>query len=212
MKIEDLICTVDKIYGVQDDRLYDLEDHFYYERKFLLRYTQSAKKEYKMQNLVISLAWFLGAMKRFHIDLDKELFKRYPYKCPFCLGLPCVCESAETQDKKTQKVGRPTSRPPKTINDWQNLALKIYPNDNLQLINKELFFAQDKSHYLFRSFRRTLGKTKIKEIANGAADYFMIILRLFNLLGKDLSREFKYYFGKGCYICHKSPCQCYYFE
>jgi len=198
------------IYGIQDDRLYDLEDHFYYERKFLLRYLDAKTKEAKINNILICLAWSLGVINRFHLDLESELFKRYPYKCPFCLGLPCFCD--ENKLKKTQKVGRPTSIKPKTIDEWQKLAKKIYINDEIDKLNFEILKTQDRLHYLFRSFRRTLGKTKVKEIGHLAADYFMLLLRLSNILNKDLTKEFNRLFDKGCHVCHKIPCQCYYFE
>jgi hypothetical protein len=210
MTINDLIQKIDAIYGVQDDRLYDLEDHFYYERKFLLRYLDAKNNENKTTNFLTSLAWFLGVIRRFHLNLDKDLFSRYPYKCPFCMDLPCSCQNIK--NGVAQKTGRPTSHKPKNLDEWQKLAAKIYRHDNLADLSLEILKTQDKLHYLFRSFHRTLGKTKIKDISHLTSDYFMLVLRLFNLLNKDLSKEFKKMFGNGCYVCHNSPCTCYYFE
>jgi hypothetical protein len=210
MKIEEMLKITSKIYGVQDNRLYDLEDHFYFERKFLLRFNKAKKMPDKINNFLVSLAWYLATINRFNLDLEKILFKRYSYKCPFCLSLPCYCD--DKKDKKTQKVGRPTLQKPKTINEWQLMIKKIYPNDNLEKIILEIFEKQDELHYLYRTFRKTLGKTKIKDIEYASADYFVLVLRLFNLFNLNLAKEFKRMFGRGCYICHKAPCQCYYFE
>ena len=117
------------IYGIPDDRLYEVEDLLYYGQKFSLKYFRMLKIkniDIASENLIISLAWFLALMNRFHIDLEKVSWKRYSFKCPFCLEIPCICLKKE--DIKAQKTGRPSSRKPKDISKWQEMLGKIYQN------------------------------------------------------------------------------------
>ncbi len=208
--INDLVKKIEEIYGVPDDRLYDLEDHFYFERKFLLRFAEASDLKEKVKNLLIALAWFLGMVRRFHLDPEDDIFRRYPYKCPFCLSLPCVCK--DDAPKKSLKTGRPTAFKPKTIREWQKMFLKIYPKDREKMLTEKIFRTHEDLHHLFRTFRKTLGKTKIKDIKKVTADHFVLYLRLFNVWKKDLGEEFGKLFSSGCYVCHKTPCECFYFE
>jgi len=69
--INDLLKLVDDIYSVSDNRLYDLDDMFYYHLKWLLRFTEARKKGRKeklCEDLIIAIAWYLSIINRFNID------------------------------------------------------------------------------------------------------------------------------------------------
>ncbi len=211
--IKQLMQLAADIYAIPNDQLYDLDDLFYYHQKWLLRYIDSRKKEREekmMKDLLASVAWFSAVANRFHIDLEKILPKRYPYKCPFCLELPCSCEKFIV--KKSKKTGRPTSRMPRNLFEWQKLIEKIYPSENLLFKNLEILSHQDRLHQSFRLFRRQSGKRHIKDIENAVADYFVELLKIFNFLKKDLGVEYFRIFKNGCYVCGKKPCECFYVE
>jgi hypothetical protein len=203
-----------EIYSQPNDQLYDLDDLFYYHQKWLLRYIDSRKKNRKdsiLKNLLVSVAWFSSIVNRFHIDLEMIIRKRYPYKCPFCLELPCNCQKFLVE-KKTLKTGRPTSRMPKNLSEWQKLISKIYPTGQLLFKNLEIIRIQDDLHQHIRLYRRQSGKRHLREIENAAADYFVELLKIFNFLEKDLGKEYFLVFKNGCYVCGEKPCVCFYVE
>lgn len=200
------------IYGVPDDRLYEIEDLLYYGLKFTLEYIKQLQiKNEKLAegNLVISFAWFLALMNRYHFNLETITWKRYSYKCPFCLEIPCVC--VKKVDLKSQKTGRPASRKPISLEDWQQMINKIYLNEDVFELNFLILRKIDDLHYSFRKFLREKEKKYFKEIEINGADYFILILRIFNSLKGSLEKVFLRLFNNGCHLCHKTPCECNYF-
>jgi hypothetical protein len=202
---------IQDIYGIPDDRLYEVEDLLYYGKKFALRYTKQLKmkeKEMAGESLVVCLAWFFALMNRFHFDLEQLVWKRYSYKCPFCMDIPCSC--AEKGEKKAKKTGRPSSRKPKDLAEWQEVIKKIYPAGEINELNFALLYELDNFDHAFRKFLREKKMGYFEEIETQSADYLVLMLRIFNALGIDLSKKFQEMFGKGCYVCHKTPCECNY--
>lgn len=208
--IKGVLTQINQIYGDQDDRLYELEDIIYYHQKFLLRYFENKNnKDHKgmAEALTVATAWFTALLNRFHVDLEHNLAKRYSYKCPFCLEIPCVCETKSV----AQKTGRPVSQIPKDLIEWQDLVAKIYPDIDKNT-DFDLLFKQDQLHQLFRKFRKTMGKTLIKDIEAQCADYFILILRVFNQLDLKAAQTFVKFYKNGCYVCKSTPCKCFYSE
>ncbi|TES97041.1 hypothetical protein E3J85_00685 [Patescibacteria group bacterium] len=202
---------IQEIYGIPDDRLYEVEDLLYYEQKFILRYIkllQSKDRPGVVENLVVALAWFLALMNRYHFDLEKITWKRYSYKCPFCMDIPCSC--SKKGDPKAKKTGRPTSRKPQSLKEWQEVIGKIYPNEDVNEVNFRILYQTNNLDYAFRNFLRRKEKKHFKKIENQSADCFVLFVRALNALEIDLEKEFDHLFGKGCYVCHKMPCECNY--
>ncbi len=206
--IETLLQENRKIYQVPDDRLYSIQDLIFNHHKFIfLLQKDLQKKQQTYPNLDIAASWFFTLVNRYHVDLEKKAWQRYSYKCPFCLEIPCFCKNEAKSPKKT---GRPASRKPKDLNQWQEMTKKIYPNDKEDQVFFLLLNNLNKLIYLIRHFDRK--KTKFSEIENASVDHFVLILRLYNSLGINLSKNFQKKFSHGCYVCHKSPCICNYFE
>ncbi len=204
--------TILDIYGIPDDRLYNVEDILFYGKKFLLEYLKSFQDQDEKtiyKNLVISLAWFLALTNRYHLDLEKMTWKRYSYKCPFCGSIPCICRAEE--GIKTVKTGRPGSMKPKNLGKWQEMISKIYPNEITGDLNLLLIRRNDNLHYFYRKFLREKEKKYFNEIEKGTSDFFVIFLRVYNSLARDLADDFLWLFQDGCYICHKTPCECNYY-
>jgi cytochrome c1 len=208
--IKGILNRINEIYGSQDDRLYETEDIIYYHQKFLLRLFEKKKendREGMKECLAVATAWFTALLNRFHVDLEYNLAKRYSYKCPFCLEMPCVCSG----EVASQKTGRPGSRKPENLDEWQALIAKIYPG-KAENLDFDLLLKQDKLHHLFRHFRKKMGKTLVKDIEASCADYFVSILRVFNSLDLSAAKTFTKFYADGCYVCHETPCQCFYHE
>ncbi len=199
------------IYGIPDDRLYEIEDLLYYGTKFALRYSRQLKAKDEVsafENLTVCLAWFFALMNRYHFDLEKLVWKRYSYKCPFCMDIPCTC--AENCAHKAKKTGRPSSRKPIDLAEWQEVVRKIYPDGEINELNFTLLFELDNFDHSFRKFLREKKMGYFEEIENQSADYLVLMLRIFNALKINLGEKFADLFGNGCYVCHKTPCECNY--
>ncbi len=211
--INDLLEKNLEIYGIPNDRLYSNEDLLHYQQKFILRYLRNINngdKQKAIEKLVVVSCWFSAIISRFHIDLESKTAQRYPYKCPFCLSLPCLCKDG--QEKKTKKTGRPVSKTPETITDWQEMIGRIYSADNLEKINNLVLIKSDELACSFRKFLRDKGKNDFRDLENATADFFVLLLRIFNVLEINLEDQHRKMFNQGCYVCSKSPCQCNFLE
>lgn len=199
-----------EVYGVPNDRQYDTEDMLYYQQKFLLRYldtsTQLDREEAVNQMIIVS-SWFVGLVNRFHLDLEEGLAKRYAYKCPFCLEMPCDCRD---QNHKAMKTGRPTARRPKTLAEFQKMISKIYVDDNLAELNSRMIQEQDNLHFHFRLYRRELGQVHFRNLSIQCLDYFVLMLRIFNAFERDFAIEFFRILENGCWVCKQTPCVCFF--
>ena len=126
------------------------------------------------------------------------------------MGIPCDCENIK--DRKTQKTGRPASAKPKTLAEWQKMIKKIYPVDSHREILNELFFEQENIHFYYRKFKKELGKSHFREVELGLIDYFVLLIRAYNSAGLDIGSEISKLFASGCWVCKKTPCECFYSE
>lgn len=204
--IKDILTKNSQIYAIPDDRLYSVLDLLYYNQHFFFKYQKSAQKaKIDIDALIVSLEWFLALINRYHLDLEAASWKRYPFKCPFCMDIPCSCQ---TDAKIAQKTGRPPIGKPATINDWQKMLEKIYPADNIDDLHRDHLSCCDDLNHRIRLFMSEKEKCHFENIERLSADYFIAYLRLANVLKIDLAKEINQLFKRGCYVCHQSPCIC----
>lgn len=208
MTLKELLQDYKKIYFSTNNRLYSTDDLLYYQNKFLIRFLNQGNKN-KTDDLIIAFAWFLSLLNRIDIDITNILYKRYSYKCPFCLEIPCVC--SENFPQKTKKVGRPNALKPVKLFDWQKMVEKIYPHDD-KSINLDTLLLRDDLHCKYRKFQKERKKKFFAQSELSCADLFIAYLRIFNRNKLKISEEYKRLFKNGCYVCHKNPCQCMYSE
>ncbi len=211
--IKNLLDKNREIYGVPNDRLYSNQDLLHYQQKFILRYLReinNGDRESGVEKLIVVSCWFSAIVSRFHIDLEAKIAQRYPYKCPFCMSMPCLC--VDGREKKTKKTGRPVSNTPESITSWQKVISRIYDKDNLEKINNLALVKSDQLACSFRKFLRDKGKTDFRDLENESADFFVLLLRILNVLEIDLEKTHKTMFKNGCYVCSKTPCECNFLE
>lgn len=198
-----------EIYGIPNDRRFSVQDLLYYIQKYLFLYLNSSQKKNSKkttQNLAIAFSWFLALINRYHIDLEHQVWKRFPYKCPLCLSIPCECRSI---NNATQfKTGRPPSRMPESLDDWQLMFKKIYQDKNLDELNIKFLQKLDNLIRSTRLFIKEKAKKHFFDIEKNSADFFSFFFRTFNLLSKSLEKQFVVMHEDGCYECHKTPCIC----
>jgi len=213
MTFDDLIKINRKVYGVGDDRLYCVDDLLYYNQKYILRFIdnlENDKTEQAKVDLIAALFWYIALIFRYHIDIESELWKHYSYKCPRCMDIPCSCQRIDIDER--QKTGRPPSRKPGSLSEWQAMICKIYPNDTLSDLENKLIKYLDKLSFCFRNYIKKPNEKNLKELEYRAIDYLVLIFEAMNLIRIDLDKEITTMFKRGCYICHKIPCICNYSE
>lgn len=194
------------IYSIPDDRLYSVEDQLYNHQKFLKNYFKIQDK----LDLIVSIAWLLALLNRLHIPIEELLWRRYAYKCPRCMDIPCNCSNNPVT--KLHKTGRPPSRKPENLDRWQEIISKIYPQSSTADLEKMIFDLLEDLNSIFRLFVREKKKAQFKELEIKTTDYVANMIRLFNLAGLCISREYSELFKDGCYVCHETPCVCNYYE
>ena len=89
---------------------------------------------------------------------------------------------------------------------------KIYPNDSLEKLLTEFYNNLEKLNHYLRLFLREKKKSQFAQIEKISIDHFVYLLRIYNLNNFDLEKEFTKLFKNGCYVCHKIPCECNYYE
>jgi len=204
---QDLIL---EIYGVPDDQLYSIWDLLSNQERFAMRMLKGIRKndlERVKFNLIIATAWFFAIANRFHLNLEKEINKRFPYCCPYCENCPCKCKHKKP-DIKT-KLKRHKNKP-KTLAEIQEMFEKIYPviDKNLEHIGIHLAEEQGEISEAMHLFAGTHQTKHFKALAQEMADYFSHTCALANKINFNFAQEFYRLFPENCHVCHKTPCIC----
>ena len=90
--IKDYQNFVGKVYGLPNDRYFSLWDMITNMERFMMRGLKGIRKKDAIKtknNLLISFSWFMSIMNQLHIDIEEEVWKRFPYKCSYCVSYPC---------------------------------------------------------------------------------------------------------------------------
>ena len=96
---------VKEVYGLPNDRHFNAWDMLTNIERFIMRSLKGIRKadpEKTKLNLIIAFSWFMSLMNQLHIDLEKEIGKRFPYACSYCGACPCSCK--ERKIKKGKKL------------------------------------------------------------------------------------------------------------
>ncbi len=213
MTITELLSKISNVYSIPDDRLYSVDDMLYNLQRFVLLWLNDNPKKgskNQIENLNIALSWYLAIINRYHIDLEPLIWRRYSYKCPYCLDIPCVC--SQIGAKHTQKTGRPAARMPQDIAEWQQMVEKIYPTKLPIDFKQEMIVKTQELIDCYRLFFREKRNVHFRNIESKSAEYFVFFVRIYNWYDADITNNFLSMYQNGCYVCHKLPCECNYYE
>src|SRR3989344_9123097 len=92
--LSDLQQFVSSVYSLPDDRLYSIWDLLTQQQRFAMRALKGIRKQNMEKlkvNLLISLSWMIAIANRLHIDIEEEVWIRFPALCSYCGNVPCVC-------------------------------------------------------------------------------------------------------------------------
>src|SRR5665213_2846167 len=91
------------VYGPTDDRLYSTLDLLSQQQRFAMRALKGIRKGDKEKlrtNLMISFSFLFAIANRLHINLEDEVWKRFPMLCSYCGKKPCVCKKIKPKVRK----------------------------------------------------------------------------------------------------------------
>jgi len=224
------------IYGVPDDRLYSNWDLLSNLERFTMWALKGIRQgkvgaiKIKMQlpketvnpaesfshvfstagiefNLLVAFAWFLALLNRLHIDLEKQVWHRFPYKCSYCNNLPCICP-----EKKDLKNNKNVSQP-KTLSEFQIMFKNIYPPEKRTLDHAGVHLAEELGELseALHLFLGTHKKKYFKQLEIEAADYFSCLMGVANSVDFNFAQSFYQLFPEKCHVCGQKECICNFF-
>ena len=57
----------------------------------LTRAYRREEQEKVGQEMADVVAWLISLANLLEVDLERELLKKYPHRCPLCSAIPCQC-------------------------------------------------------------------------------------------------------------------------
>lgn len=203
----------DTVYGIQNDRFYSIEDALTQVQRFAMRTLKGIRKEDKdiiRKNLCISVSWLTSIANRLHIDLEDELWKRFPGVCPYCGGSPCTCEKKKPGARKS--VIAKGKKRPSSMKEYQDMFKMMYPPEKRTLPDAGIHYAEEVgevSEAIHNYLGQHIGK-QFDEIKLEMADFLSNAFAIANSLEMDLNEDLAAMFTRGCHVCHRAPCACSY--
>ena len=209
--ISNLQGFIESVYGLPDSRLYSIPDLLSNQQRFTMRALKGIRKGNKeklVYNLLIAFSWLIAVANRLHINLEGEVWRRFPRLCSYCGKSPCVCKTIKPTARP--KISRKESLKPKSIKETQEMFEKIYPSPTRTLADAGVHLAEEMGE-VSEAIHVFLGEHKEKQfsdITDELADYVSCIMGVANSAKIDVANELAALFSNNCHVCHKAPCQC----
>lgn len=202
---------VQDVYGLSNDRYFSIQDMLSNVERFMTRGLKGIRKgdaERTKFNLMISLSWFMSMLNQLHIDIEEEVWKRFPYMCSYCASCPCVCKAQKIQTR--QQVIIDNSKRPKTLEDFQNMFNNIYPVSTRTLDHAGVHLIEEMGEVseAILTYRGNHNDEDFKKLILECADLISCIMGVFNSLNINLAKELSIVFAQDCHVCKKAPCVC----
>lgn len=211
--IKEFQSFVREVYALPNDRHFELAEMLNNIQRFAMRGLKGIRKgdtERTKKNLMISLSWFISTLNRLHIDLEEEIWQRFPYICSYCGSLPCACKSKKV--KKRIEIRPDHTKRPKTLEEFQQMFKEIYPPSTRLLDHAGVHLAEEIGEFseALIAYRGERKAEDFKKVLFEAADCFSCLAGIFNSMEVSLADELVERFSNGCHECHQAPCTCSY--
>jgi NTP pyrophosphatase (non-canonical NTP hydrolase) len=202
---------VKEVYGLSNDRHFSLQDMLANVQRFMTRGLKGIRKKDAQKtklNLIISLSWFMSTMNQLHIDIEEEVWKRFPYLCSYCGNCPCICKIQKVQTRQKVKVDH--SKRPKTMEKFQEMFNDIYPASQRTLDHAGVHLAEEMGEIAesILNYRGNHGDGDFKNVVLECTDFVSCLIGVFNSLHINLAKEISSEFSKNCHVCKQAPCVC----
>ena len=202
---------IEDVYSLPDDRLYSIWDLLTQQQRFTMRALKGIRKENTEKvkhNLVISFSWLMAIANRLHIDIEEEVWQRFPYLCSYCGRLPCACKSIKSAERVAVKVDN--HRRPHSLGAFQKMFAEMYPSERRSAADAGVHLAEEMGevseavhNYLGQHLQKQFHEVKIE-----LADFLSCIFGVANSLDIDLAKELEATYFDNCHVCHELPCTC----
>lgn len=202
---------VQDVYGLSNIRDFTLQDMLNNVERFITRGLKGIRKGDSQKiklNLMISLRWFMLMVNQLQIDIEQEVWKRFPYMCSYCASCPCSCKAQKVQTR--QKVTVNENKRPKTMEEFQKMFDKIYPASARTLEHAGMHLAEELGEIAesILTYKGSHKDESFKKIILECADLISCLMGVFNSLKIDLPKEISMEFYENCHLCKKAPCVC----
>ncbi len=209
--IKEYRAFVEEVYGLSNDRYFSVADMLANVERFIMRGLKGIRKNDKEKariNLLVSFSWFASMMNQLHIDIEDEIWKRFPYLCSYCATCPCSCK--EKKLEKRQRVFIDEKKRPKTLEEFQNMFSKIYLPEKRSIEHAGVHLAEELGEFseAILTYRGGHRDEDFENIELEAADLFSCFIGVFNSLGMNLAKELSIMFSNNCHVCKNAPCTC----
>lgn len=200
------------VYSVLDDRQYSSAgDLLNQQQRFAMRALKGIRKENSEKiklNLLISFSWFISICNRLHIDIENEIWSRFPYKCSYCGSCPCSCKISKPD--KRLKVSIDENLRPKSLAEFQEMFNAIYPASGRSITDAGVHLAEEVGEVseAIHNFINQHKGEQFDEVKLEMADLASCVFGLANSVPFDIAKELSVMCKNGCHNCHKTPCEC----
>ncbi len=202
---------IENVYALPDDRLYSIWDILTQQQRFTMRALKGIRKgsvEKLKLNLLIAFSWLMAASNRMHINLEEEVWKRFPYLCSYCGSAPCECK--KIKPKSRPKLVIDESKSPASLAGVQEMFESIYPSSTRTLADAGVHLAEEMGE-VSEAIHNYLGEHRgeqFDEIALEMADFVSCVMGVANSAKIDMADELALMYSNNCHICHQAPCIC----
>lgn len=202
---------IQEVYGLNNDRYFSTEDMLTQIQRFTMRGLKGVRKKDQEKiklNLLVAFSWFMSLLNQLHIEIEEEVWQRFPYLCSYCATFPCSCE--QKHPEKRQKVVGDENKRPKTLEGFQKMFKELYPSEHRTLEDAGVHLAEELGEFseaiLF--YRGQHNDSDFENITIEAADLFSCYLSVFDSAGINMAEELAKMFSENCHACKKNPCEC----
>jgi NTP pyrophosphatase (non-canonical NTP hydrolase) len=199
------------VYGQTDDRLYSIWDLLVQEQRFAMRSLKGIRKgdtdKIKI-NLLITFSWLMAISNRLHIDIEDEVWNRFPGLCSYCGEKPCACRKIKPSERL--KIKPDKSKKPRNLESLQDMFENIYPSKSRTLADAGVHFAEEVGE-VSEAVHNYLGQhisSQFDEIKLEMADLVSCSFGIANSAKIDVAKELAAMFHDNCHVCHNAPCDC----
>ncbi len=202
---------VKEVYGLSNDRYFNVQDMLSNVERFVMRGLKGIRKKDKKRtklNLLIAISWFTSMMNQLHIDIEEELWQRFPSLCSYCGSSPCACKVKKPEKRKEVIIDK--NKKPETLEEFQKMFNEIYPASKRTLEHAGVHLAEELGEFseTILSYRGGHRDETFDDVKLEAADLLSCFMSLFNSLDVSIAKELSVMFSNNCHVCHDAPCSC----
>ncbi len=199
-----------QIYLVQNDQNFETSAMVSRMHRYVTQILKAVRKE-KTENagywISMGFSWSLALANRLHINLDEEMWKRFPGVCPYCVDARCTCKE-RAASRQVVSINPSHIIKPSTLFSFQKMFAGIYPDNTLQDSAMHLAEEAGEVDEAVEHFMGTHDQRLFEAIAIELVDVITHLFAVATGLQLDLACEMEKYFNEGCLKCHRTPCGC----